>query len=147
MVPLTKANGISSAAVIQNRRQWSPPRQRLFPPSVVTDNQRLFGSITPDVGTHKLGETRGDASTPWLVIGSVCCFVSSAISAPFTPLERQECRNDYRQFCSDYGLDTPALRTCMNKHGHSLSHGCIDALIDAGEVTRAEVERRKRGGE
>lgn len=32
----------------------------------------------------------------------------------------------------------------MNKHGKSLSEQCIKALVDAGEVSEAEVERREK---
>jgi hypothetical protein len=83
-----------------------------------------------------------------LLVASVAisCFVGPAQSAPITKLEQQECHNDYHKFCSEYGLDTPALRTCMDKAGHGLSKGCVEALIDAGEVSRAEVERRKKSG-
>jgi hypothetical protein len=83
-----------------------------------------------------------------LLIASVaiCCFVGSAHSAPITKLEQQQCSADYHKFCGDYGLDTPALRTCMDKAGHGLSKGCVEALIDAGEVSRAEVNRRKKSG-
>jgi hypothetical protein len=34
----------------------------------------------------------------------------------------------------------------MSRIGRSLSNACIDALIEAGEVSRAEVERRKKSG-
>ena len=34
----------------------------------------------------------------------------------------------------------------MNKHGKSLSEQCIKALVDAGEVREAEVERREKAG-
>jgi hypothetical protein len=76
----------------------------------------------------------------------LACLVTEVSAAQITEMERKQCRDDYHRFCGEYGLDSPALRTCMNKHGHSLSHGCIEALIDAGEVSRAEVERRKRSG-
>jgi hypothetical protein len=81
-----------------------------------------------------------------LVVVSLCGFTSVAIAAPITPLVRKACGNDYRKYCSDYGLETEALRLCMNKAGQSLSHGCVNALIKAGEVSQAEVDRRKRSG-
>jgi hypothetical protein len=34
----------------------------------------------------------------------------------------------------------------MDKAGHGLSKTCIDALVDAGEVSKQEVERRKKMG-
>jgi len=71
---------------------------------------------------------------------------SVALAAPITPLVRKACGADYRKYCGDYGLETEALRICMNKAGHSLSHSCINALVKAGEVSQAEVDRRKRAG-
>jgi hypothetical protein len=76
----------------------------------------------------------------------LCGFVSVALAAPITPLVRKACGNDYRKYCSDYGLETEALRLCMNKAGHSLSNSCVSALIKAGEVSQAEVDQRKRSG-
>ena len=64
------------------------------------------------------------------------CVITHASAAPITEMERRQCQADYHQFCGEYGLDSPALRTCMDKHGHSLSHGCVEALIDAGEVPK-----------
>jgi hypothetical protein len=59
---------------------------------------------------------------------------------------QQACANDYHAQCGEYGIETEALRICMNKAGRSLSHGCVNALVADGQVSRAEVERRKRAG-
>jgi hypothetical protein len=77
---------------------------------------------------------------------SMVCFTCGAHAAPLTKLERQACRDDYKKFCSEYGLETSALRSCMDRAGQKLSKQCVRALIQAGEVTAAEVERRKRSG-
>ena len=53
---------------------------------------------------------------------------------------------DYKKYCGEYGIETAALRNCMDKNGHSLTKTCVRALIDAGEVSQAEVNRRKRSG-
>jgi hypothetical protein len=34
----------------------------------------------------------------------------------------------------------------MNKAGKSLSKTCVNAIVAAGEVSRAEVERREKAG-
>jgi hypothetical protein len=34
----------------------------------------------------------------------------------------------------------------MNKAGQQLSHSCVNALVADGQVSRAEVERRKQTG-
>ena len=77
---------------------------------------------------------------------AVCCAAASSQAAPITDGEKQFCKDDYRKFCGSYGLESNALRDCMDRVGHSLSHECIEALISAGEVSRSEVERRKNSG-
>jgi hypothetical protein len=57
---------------------------------------------------------------------------------------QQACAADYKKYCGEYGIETAALRTCMDKNGHSLTKTCIRALIDASEVSQAEVDRRKK---
>jgi hypothetical protein len=71
-------------------------------------------------------------------------FVAVAEAASYGPGVRKYCRMDYRKFCGEYGLDSPALRTCMNKAGRKLSKGCVSALVKEGHVSRAEVKRRSR---
>jgi len=73
-------------------------------------------------------------------------FVGLAQAAPISPLVQRECREDYRVYCKDYGLDTAALRNCMDRAGRNLSQGCVSALIKAGEVSQAEVDSRKQSG-
>jgi hypothetical protein len=47
---------------------------------------------------------------------------------------------------AEYGLESAALRVCMDKAGKSLSKGCVNALIESGEVSQAEVDRRRKSG-
>jgi hypothetical protein len=77
----------------------------------------------------------------------VGCFACSAQGAPLTKAVQQACKSDYRKFCNEYGLETAALRTCMDKAGELLSGECIHALIDAGEVSQAEVDRRAKASQ
>jgi hypothetical protein len=82
----------------------------------------------------------------WGVLLSFVVFVSlqsPSHAGPITDEEKRLCREDYKKFCGSYGLGTNALRDCMDRVGHSLSHACVDAL---GEVSRSEVERRKNSG-
>jgi hypothetical protein len=57
---------------------------------------------------------------------------------------QQHCVTDYKKFCHEYGLETSALRHCMHKHGDRLNSACIAALVQAGEVTQAAVDKRKK---
>ncbi len=57
------------------------------------------------------------------------------------------CAADYYAYCSQHPEDSPAVRRCMSANGQKLSWGCINALVAAGEVSKAEVERRKVSGQ
>jgi adenylate kinase len=59
---------------------------------------------------------------------------------------QKACANDYKQHCGQYGIETEALRLCMDRAGQRLTKTCVDALVADGEVSKQEVERRKRSG-
>jgi len=71
------------------------------------------------------------------------CFAGAADADPYSKAVQKACGADYHKYCGDYGLESAALRVCMDKAGNSLSEGCVNALIQAGEVSQAEVNRRK----
>jgi hypothetical protein len=75
---------------------------------------------------------------------SVACLACAAQAQPISKAVQAACKNDYKQYCSDYGLETSGLRSCMDRNGHNLSKICVNALVKAGEVSQAEVDRRKR---
>jgi len=54
----------------------------------------------------------------------------------------RHCADDYRRFCSQWGLETRGLENCVHRHGDRLTNACIAALVQAGEVSQAEVNRR-----
>lgn len=53
------------------------------------------------------------------------------------------CVNDYKKFCGDYGIQTSAVNLCMRKAGPGLSPACVNALVKAGKISAAEVEKIK----
>jgi hypothetical protein len=71
---------------------------------------------------------------------------SNAEPKKITEDEKRFCAEAYHKYCGEYGLETAALRNCMDRNGRALPHNCVEALIDAGEVSRSEVERRKKSG-
>lgn len=52
------------------------------------------------------------------------------------------CIGDYLSHCSSYSVGSSELRQCMRNAGPKLSRGCVNALVAAGEVSKAEVARR-----
>lgn len=71
------------------------------------------------------------------------CFAGAAHADPYSRAVQKACGADYHKYCGDYGLESAALRVCMDKAGNSLSKGCVNALVEAGEVSQVEVNRRK----
>lgn len=63
-------------------------------------------------------------------------------AANVSPKVRKACTGDYKRLCPAYKVGSPQLRACMEAKAFELSSRCIDALVDAGEVGRAQVRRR-----
>jgi hypothetical protein len=91
--------------------------------------------------------TRKRVRLPAIVL-MVC--LASAASSPawsqagtITKGMQNNCANDYKKFCGDYGLQTAALNLCMRKAGPGLSPACVQALVQAGKVSQADVDRIK----
>ncbi len=53
------------------------------------------------------------------------------------------CATDYYAHCSAYSPYGSQVRSCMRGVGAGLSKRCVDALVSAGEVSAAEVARRR----
>ena len=75
-----------------------------------------------------------------------CAHEAAAEQSRYSKALQQACMADYKKLCGEYGIETSALRTCMDKNGHNLTKTCLNALIDAGEVSQTEVDRRKKSG-
>src|SRR5262249_21527745 len=117
-------------------------------------NVFMFGTVVGLLGlTSGLGGHRGardenrlsiacaSATFAWLALPA-----EAAKTYQYSDRVQHACANDYRGHCGEYGIETSALRLCMNKAGQQLSHGCVNALVADGQISRAEVERRKRTG-
>jgi hypothetical protein len=82
-----------------------------------------------------------------VVLSVAFAFEAAAEQSRYGKALQQACMADYKKLCGEYGIETAALRLCMDKNGHSLTKTCLNALIDAGEVSQAEVDRRKKSGQ
>lgn len=56
---------------------------------------------------------------------------------------QRACMGDYLAHCSQHAIGSAAVRGCMSKAGPRLSGRCVNALMAAGEVSKAEVQRRR----
>ncbi|HEY7084343.1 MAG TPA: hypothetical protein VH519_05960 [Hyphomicrobiaceae bacterium] len=74
-----------------------------------------------------------------LVLGTTA---ASAVSSRV----QTACASDFMAYCSQHDPDGPGARKCMRANGPRLSQSCLNALIGAGEVSKAEVARRGGAG-
>ena len=82
-----------------------------------------------------------------LIASLVLAFLAGPAEAKtyhYSKQVQRACANDYKRYCGEYGIETSALRMCMNRAGKRLSKGCVNALVASGQVSRAVVKRGKR---
>jgi adenylate kinase len=78
-----------------------------------------------------------------------CGLLLALFVLPFSQAEavsdrvRRACNQDYMTFCSAHEVGSEGLRQCMRKADKKLSRACVDALVEAGEISAAEVQRRR----
>ena len=77
-----------------------------------------------------------------MAISVVFAFDAAAEQSRYSKAVQQACVADYKKYCGEYGIETEAILLCMDKNGESLTKTCVQALVDAGEVSQAEVDRR-----
>ena len=75
-----------------------------------------------------------DAALMSVVLAAGTALFASAAFAAYTAKVRQACAGDYQSFCSQYSPDSAELRRCFESNRKGLTHFCVTALIDAGEV-------------
>ena len=90
---------------------------------------------------------RATLSTGALVLVLGCAAAAPSVvfaqAGTITKDMQNNCVNDYKKFCGDYGLQTAALNLCMKKAGPSLSPACVQALVAAGKVSQADLDKVK----
>ncbi len=75
-----------------------------------------------------------------IALGSIAAHSSQASAVSLSV--QLACATDYFAYCSKHDPDGPGVRACMRANGVKLSKRCVNALVAAGEVSKAEVERR-----
>jgi hypothetical protein len=92
-------------------------------------------------------QMRTNSALPFLVFAVLAVpAIAAAGPIPYSKTVQRSCAADYKKLCGDYGLESTALRACMDRNGNSLSPSCVKALVSDGQVTQAEVDRRKKAG-
>ena len=106
-------------------------------------NCALSGGRGESPKSARNGGVIDDETRSALVIAGAF-IVFGACAAQAAHKDVKHCANDYKKYCHQWGLETKGLENCMRKHGDKLTNSCIAALVKAGEVSQAEVDRRKK---
>ena len=78
-----------------------------------------------------------------IAIGLIAAVAAGSNGANAVSLHvKLACSRDYYAYCSQFASDSPEVRHCMRAVGEKLSPRCLNALVDAGEVSQTEVSRR-----
>ena len=75
----------------------------------------------------------------WLVAClTVIGCAGAAHADSYSKAVQKSCAADYHKYCGEYGLESAALRVCMDKAGKSLSKACVKALIQSARERHRE---------
>jgi hypothetical protein len=77
-----------------------------------------------------------------LAVAAALLLLTYPAAADYSTAVKGACKSDYKRFCGVYAVNDPGLRKCMDQAGRSLSVRCVNALVEAGEVTKARAVQR-----
>jgi len=89
---------------------------------------------------------RTTIALPLFTLGLLTYSAVAAEADSYSKAVQHSCASDYKKYCGEYGLESTGLRGCMDRNGNSLSKTCVQALVASGQVSQAEVDRRKKAG-
>jgi hypothetical protein len=81
------------------------------------------------------------AATVAAIFACIVFLLPAEAADGITEREKRDCQVDYKKYCSEYGLGTNALRACMSRNIKKISNVCVAALVDAGEMTKAQADK------
>ena len=87
------------------------------------------------------------ATAVYAAISGFALILLPAVAAATTEREKHDCRADYQRYCKTYALGSEALRACMSRSIRNLSNLCVDALVDAVEMTRVQADKLRKKAE
>ena len=83
-------------------------------------------------------------STAVYVAISALFLISVPALADVSDHVKSACKGDYQRYCSAYAVGSEALRACMSRSIKKVSNMCVRALVDGGEMSRAQADRLRK---
>ncbi len=81
-----------------------------------------------------------------IIVGAVVTLAAAAQAQTkgYSKAVQQNCHQDYKTYCGEYGLEGNALGNCMDRNGEKLTKACVNGLVADGHISKAEVDRRRK---
>ena len=73
-------------------------------------------------------------------LAAVVIALSASTAGAVSQAVRTACSSDYHAYCDKHKVGSQELRGCMRGVAAKLSKGCIQALVDNKEVTKADID-------
>jgi len=81
------------------------------------------------------------SATAAFAVFAVIVMALPAAAGTVTERMRRDCRSDYNRYCRAYTVGSEGLRACMSRSIRRISNRCVAALVDGGEMTKAQADR------
>jgi hypothetical protein len=81
-------------------------------------------------------------TTTALLVATLIAFSTAA--GAVTERVKRDCKPDYDSYCNAYAVGSEGLRACMSRSAKKLSKMCVSALVDAGEMSKAQADRLRK---
>jgi hypothetical protein len=73
------------------------------------------------------------------LVGSLTMVPPAPTFAVITQALKDACHDDYLAYCDGMTVPSPQLRSCLRAHMMLLSKRCLHALVNNGEVSKADI--------
>ena len=74
------------------------------------------------------------------LVGAFALVASAAPAAAVNQAVKDACKPDYHAYCDGLRVESQEPRACMKDNALKLSKGCLQALVDNKEVTKADID-------
>ena len=87
---------------------------------------------------------RTTIALPLFALGLLACSALAAEADSYSKAVQQSCASDYKKYCGEYGLESTALRGCMDRAGSADEHGSARLLASRESYTQAATRSARR---
>ena len=77
-----------------------------------------------------------------VITAAALAFAGTSAADAYSQKVKNACSSDFASLCGTYKQNSPQLRRCFESKRRMLSRGCVEALVNAGEVPARYLRQR-----